>query len=100
MIGLTCGIQKEIIQMNIFTKLRQTHIHTQICPAEAAVIPFCSKSLGRKLEVATPPWERWRLHDFSDSCGSSSHRHHCALVELDLYTYTNVSSFTMVATGE
>ena len=27
MIGLTCGIQKEIIQVNIFTKLRQTHIH-------------------------------------------------------------------------
>ena len=55
MIGLICGIQKEIIQMNIFTKLRQTHIHTQICPAEDAVIPFCGKSLGRRLEVATSP---------------------------------------------
>lgn len=66
MIGLTCGIQKEIIQVNIYTKLRQTHIHTKFCPAEAAVIPFCGKSLGRRLEAAIPPRERWRLHDFSE----------------------------------
>ena len=52
MIGLICGIQKEIIQMNIFTKLRQTHIHTQFRLAEAAVIPSCGKSLGRR-----PEWQ-------------------------------------------
>ena len=44
--------------------------------------------------MATPPRERWRLSDFSELCGSSSHRDHCALAALDLYTYTNVSSFT------
>ena len=38
----------------------------EFCPAEAAVIPICSESLGRRLEVATPPRERWRPHDFSE----------------------------------
>ena len=36
------------------------------CPAEAAVIPICGESLGRRLEVTTPPRERWRSHDFSE----------------------------------
>ena len=44
----------------------ETDSHTQFCTAEAAFIPFCSKSLARRLEVATLPWERWRLHDFSE----------------------------------
>lgn len=36
------------------------------CPAEAAVIPICRESLGRRLEVTTPPRERWRSRDFAE----------------------------------
>ena len=31
-----------------------------------AVIWKWGKSLGRRLEVATPPWERWSPQDFSE----------------------------------